>query len=168
MDTTLISRSNSPVDSIKKIPQLLAVAVTSAILNAPLTSAADLSVKITALRNNNGDVHIAVYDTPSKFPKNDGMLKKTETMIYGQRSQHMFKGLKAGFYAVAVYHDENNNDEFDTNLIGLPIEGFAFSNKAFVFLGPPTFSAAQISLPEKGAQIEIKMGYSLWKGGKDN
>ena len=42
-------------------------------------------------------------------------------------------------YAIRYFHDENNNDELDTNFIGIPKEGFGFSNDAFGKFGPKKF-----------------------------
>ena len=36
--------------------------------------------------------------------------------------------LPAGNYAVQVMHDENENNKLDTNFMGMPIEGYGFSN----------------------------------------
>ena len=37
------------------------------------------------------------------------------------------------------FHDENSNEELDTNFIGIPKEGFGFSNDAFGKFGPKKF-----------------------------
>ncbi len=77
--------------------------------------------------------------------------------IKDRRAIAVFKGLRPGRYAVAVYHDENDNGEFDQALFGIPLEDFGFSNDATVFLGPPSFGEAQVSVPEEGARITIHM-----------
>ena len=41
--------------------------------------------------------------------------------------------LKEGYYAMAIYHDENSNNEFDT-FLSFPEEKYGFSNDAAVFL----------------------------------
>jgi len=121
--------------------------------------AADLDVRITDLRSDNGNVHIAIYDKPESFPDGDGMIDEVEVPVEDRNAGYTFSGLAAGEYAIAVYHDENDNDDFDTNFIGLPLEGYAFSNGATVFLGPPSFAAARITLPADGTTTEIRMTY---------
>ena len=54
--------------------------------------------------------------------------------------------LKKKSYAIAVYHDENDNDSFDQGFLGIPLEDYAFSNNAAVFLGPPSFDDAAFIL----------------------
>jgi uncharacterized protein (DUF2141 family) len=120
---------------------------------------ADLTVTVTSLRNANGDVHIAVYDRADAFPESEGMISEVKVAISGNQARHVFKNLRPAFYAVAVYHDENANHDFDTGFLGLPLEGYAFSSGARVFLGPPSFDEAKFALPAEGAEAVIKMTY---------
>ena len=121
--------------------------------------AADLSVEIHGLRSNKGNIHIAVYNTPETFPDSDGMIQEAQIPITSLKAEHRFTDLAPGAYAIATYHDENANDDFDTNFIGLPLEGYAFSNDARVFFGPPGFDSARIELGPMGSTTRIKMGY---------
>ena len=59
-----------------------------------------------------------------------------------------FADLPPGRFAVAVFHDENENDELDVNFIGIPKEGYAFSRDARGFAGPPSFDAAAVEIAE--------------------
>ncbi len=99
----------------------------------------DLFVIVSGLRSQEGNVHIALYDDPDRFPDSDGMIVKVEATIVDGAARHKFTGLAPKHYAVAVYHDENDNDEFDQGFLGIPLEDYGFSNNAAVFLGPPSF-----------------------------
>ena len=46
------------------------------------------------------------------------------------------KGLPAGAYAVALFQDENGNDNLDTTAFGAPTEKYGFSNDARGVMGP--------------------------------
>ena len=70
-----------------------------------------------------------------------------------------FKDLKPGRYALAVYHDENGNGEFDRTWIGLPAEGLGFSNGAWIGLGPPSFEEAAVTLKGQEQTIVIALRY---------
>lgn len=108
--------------------------------------AADLDVAVTHLRSDKGNVHIALYDRPDRFPDSDGMIAKAEVPIVGMAARHQFAGLAPGRYAIAVYHDENDNDDFDQGFLGIPLEDYAFSSGATAFLGPPSFDTAAFDL----------------------
>jgi len=47
--------------------------------------------------------------------------------------------LPAGEYALAIFHDENNNGKLDTNWLGIPKEKVAFSKAKMKTFGPPKF-----------------------------
>lgn len=118
---------------------------------------APLQITVTGLRSNAGNVHIALYDDPARFPDSDGMILKIEAPISGRVARHEFPALSKKRYAIAVYHDANDNDSFDQGFLGIPLEDFAFSNGAAAFLGPPSFEAAAFTL--NGAlDIRIRIG----------
>lgn len=126
---------------------------------APAALAAELRIDVTGLRSAEGLVHIALYDSADGFPDNDSKLAKKVVAVTGGKIQAVFSRLPPGTYAVAVFHDENRNREFDQGWFGIPLEGFAFSNNARVIFGPPEFSAAAVSLDGEGKSITIRMTY---------
>lgn len=64
-----------------------------------------------------------------------------------------------GQYAVAVYHDENDNHKFDRNWIGLPIEGFGFSNDPTLYLAPPSFEETAFAVNGPLTHVDVEMKY---------
>jgi uncharacterized protein (DUF2141 family) len=121
------------------------------------TAAVELKVTATALRSTKGVVHFALYDSGEAFPTNDGIL--VERVVPASEAVATFSGLRPGPYAVAVYHDENANDEFDQGLFGIPLEGYAFSRGAHALFGPPDFEDARFDVGQEGAAISIPMTY---------
>ena len=121
--------------------------------------AAELGVVVTQLRSADGDVHIAVYDHAEGFPKGDGMMVERTAVIADDTARTVFHGLPPGVYAVAAFHDENGNDDFDTGLFGVPLEGYGFSNGAKAFLSAPAFSDAVVEVPAEGAEIKVPLTY---------
>ena len=119
--------------------------------------AATLEVAIIGLASDKGDVHVALYDNPDTFPDSDGMRVKTEVLPEGRIARVTFRDLPPGRYAVAVYHDENGNDEFDQGFLGIPLEDYGFSNDTPVFLGPPSFGDAAFDVIEPSVSIRINL-----------
>ena len=124
---------------------------------AVTANAADLIVEVVGLRSNQGDVHIALYDTPETFPDPDGMREEVQVSIARKRTQFTFKNLPAGRYAVALYHDEDSDNEFDQGLFGIPLEDYAFSNNATVFFAPPAFKDAAFDVSADGTVTKIQV-----------
>jgi uncharacterized protein (DUF2141 family) len=122
-------------------------------------NAAELKIHVTNLQSGDGAVYFAVYDKPETFPKRTGELVGTKLPAKSNGVVAVFADLKPGTYAVAIYHDENSNGKFDQGFLGIPLEGYAFSNNAPVFLGPPEFEDAAVTINGKGTEITIKMDY---------
>ena len=124
---------------------------------ASMSIASDLSVEVLGIRSNEGFVHFGLYKNSAAFPTKDGRLDGSREVISKNRSVFVFKGLKPGHYALAVYHDENANGKFDQIIFGFPVEDYGFSNGAVAFLGPPDFDDAAVILPTEGLRITIRL-----------
>lgn len=120
---------------------------------------APLQIVIDAVRSANGSVHIAIWDTAEDFTHSDKALFKMD--LPAQEGQVVFEvpDLPPGHYALASYHDENGNGHFDRTWIGLPNEGLAFSNGAWISLGPPTFNAAAVEIDEATEAVRLNLRY---------
>ena len=105
-----------------------------------------LSVTVIGLLSESGNVLMALYDEPKNFPYPDGMITTAKAPIVAGVARYGFFVLEKKSYAIAVYHDENDNDSFDQGLLSIPLEDYAFSNNARVFLGPPSFDDAAFIL----------------------
>ena len=137
-------------------PLLLSLFGAGMVVAGP-ASGADLTVEVLSLRSGDGAVHFGLYDKPGAFPDDEGRIAGIRTDIKDRRAIAVFKGLKPGRYALAVYHDENGNGEFDQFIFGLPLEDYGFSNGATVFFGPPSFEAAAVTVPAEGQRITIRI-----------
>jgi uncharacterized protein (DUF2141 family) len=76
----------------------------------------------------------------------------------GKSRKFTFKGLPEGSYAVAIYQDENNNDNCDKNFFGVPTEAYAFSNDIRPLLSVPGYKDCSFQL-NKSQTINIKLVY---------
>jgi len=85
-------------------------------------------------------------------------LRINHASIANNKCSFTFEGLPHGMYAIACYHDENNNGKIDTNFFGVPKEGTGASNNAKGFMGPPSFSNAKFLLSTNATE-EISMKY---------
>lgn len=63
-------------------------------------------------------------------------------------------------FAIKVLHDEDKSGEVSKNWTGfIPSEGLGFSNDAKLFLGPPSFNDAKLSLITISQPIKISVIY---------
>ncbi|MFX6023619.1 DUF2141 domain-containing protein, partial [Acinetobacter baumannii] len=68
----------------------------------------------------------------------------------------VFPNLKPGRYAIVTTHDENGNGRMDF-ILGLPAEGYAFSNDIRPFLSAPGFERAAFAVGQRDLAIAIRM-----------
>jgi uncharacterized protein (DUF2141 family) len=131
---------------------------------APGPGLAKLVVENTNLRNGDGEVQTTVYpDDASRFLARHGKVARARALANTPGAATCF-WLAPGFYAVAVYHDANDNHAFDRNALGMPAEGFGFSNDAPTRFGQPSFSAVRFKLPPEGLTLRIRMRYQTKPG----
>ena len=122
-------------------------------------AAAELRVTVEGLRSDKGHVSFGLYDNSDKFPGRAGVIEGGRAKIQGGRAVFIFHDLKPGRYAVSVFHDENDDGQFNRSLIGLPLEGYGFSNNPRVVLSAPSFDDAAVTVGDAAAATTIRMAY---------
>jgi len=130
-------------------------------LVAGTAQAADLELAIVNLRDGDGRVMVALFDRAEAFGKmlEGQRIAAALLPIDGGSARVVIGGLKPGRYAASVVHDANGNGKLDSNLLGMPVEGYGFSRDARGTMGPPGFEAAAFDLPDSGAKQTITMVY---------
>ena len=120
-----------------------------------------IRVRILDIRNSAGTVACALFESPGGFPVEFLHSATNVVIMKVRRSQARcdFADIPPGNYAIAVVHDENMNGKLDTGLMGVPKEGYGFSNDARALFGAPTFAAAAMKYDGRNLELTIKMRY---------
>jgi uncharacterized protein (DUF2141 family) len=139
----------------RRLPALLTV-LGLALCGAGRAGAAELEIVVTNIRVATGFVRLGLYDNPKRFPKRRGTIGGGDVKVKGATAVYVFRNLKPGVYAVAIYHDANANKRFDKTL-GIPMEGFGFSNNARPRLSAPSFKRAAVTLRAPRTRITIRL-----------
>jgi len=125
------------------------------------TACPGIHVKILDIRNSTGTVACALFESPAGFPA-EFLHSATNVMIIKIRKAHArcdFEDIPPGTYAMVVIHDENMNGKLDTNALGIPKEGYGFSNDAKKFLGTPSFSDASFKYDGQNVDLTMSLHY---------
>lgn len=118
-----------------------------------------VTITVTGLNNSKGKIVAALYNSEVGFPTSaKSVFKRLSSVIKDARSVLLFENIPDGVYAVAFFHDRNDNGKLDTNFMGIPTEGTGASNNAEGFLGPPKFKDAKFTVRGNFEQ-EIKIEY---------
>ena len=120
-----------------------------------------LKVNITRLRNDKGIVLVSLFKGGKGYPDDAAFaIRKEKTGITGKTAVVYFVDLPAGSYAAAILHDENSNQKMDKSFLGLPKEGYGFSNNVSGAFGPPSYNRAVFShSATELTRIEIRARY---------
>jgi uncharacterized protein (DUF2141 family) len=133
----------------------------TAVALAQSSSCPGIHVKVLNIRNSTGTVDCALFDSPQGFPI-EVLHSATKAMVIKIRHTEArcdFEDIPPGTYALAVVHDENMNGKLDTNWLGIPREGYGFSNDAKALLGAPSFSAASFQYDGETLDLTISLHY---------
>ncbi|MEO0424779.1 MAG: DUF2141 domain-containing protein [Pseudomonadota bacterium] len=119
--------------------------------------AASLDVRVTSIDEPEGYIMLAMFDSAEAFDNGGQPVRAVRLPVESNELHTTFDDLPAGNYAIRLYHDANGNGELDSNMMGLPKEGYGFSNNGGRF-GPPPFEAAAFEIAEDGTNsITIKL-----------
>jgi uncharacterized protein (DUF2141 family) len=142
------------------IASVIRIAVQITVLStvAHFASAAGvLSIEIQDLRKASGQLMIQLVDSEEAYEaKAEAVARKSIKVSAKGDLQTQFTDLKPGSYALMIIHDENNNGKLDSNSLGIPQEGYGFSNNPNV-MRKPTFAETQFEIKEGDNQIVISM-----------
>jgi uncharacterized protein (DUF2141 family) len=122
------------------------------ITNSFMVSADLLEIEIQGVKKD-GILNLVIYDSKETFETYKIDKSKPQPGIQKSLIKRVSKGvytdafeIPAGTYAISLFIDSNENEEFDTNFLGLPTEQYGFSNNAMGRFGPPQFEPASFIL----------------------
>ncbi len=119
-----------------------------------------LDVRVVGVRAAAGNVTITVYpDDPQRFLAPRGKIARVRVPATRPATVACLPVAAPGTYAIAVYHDEDGDRNFNRSMIGLPTEGYGFSNDAPVTLGPPSFASARFTARPGDNPVVITLKY---------
>jgi len=138
--------------------RLIPLIAAAALCVAPtFASAATLTVRIDGVRVQSGQLLVSVAGSEEAWNGTARPATATARTPGGEAVMDIeFVDLPPGDYAVRVLHDENGNGRMDSNPLGMPLEGYGFSNNPMV-MRPATFDEARFTVGDDGALIVIAL-----------
>jgi uncharacterized protein (DUF2141 family) len=119
-----------------------------------------IEVVVTGARKVAGNMTITLYGSrPEAFLARTGKLARQRVPVHGPETEACFGVSAPGDYAIAVYHDENDDHDFNRSILGRPEEGYGFSNDAPTTIGLPSFDAVRFPIGADGGRMTIRLRY---------
>jgi uncharacterized protein (DUF2141 family) len=120
-----------------------------------------LSVELSNIRSKKGSLFIFLYNYENQFPDNpfryfEVKKEKINNSILLVNIPNMDKGK----YAISIIDDENNNADLD-RFLGIPTEGYGFSNNVKPLFSLPKYNELLFDLNQNWLRLNLKLQYVL-------
>lgn len=120
-------------------------------------SGVDLNINITNIKEQKGVIRVGVFRTEEDYKQKVNQVRKGTYPVAGKTLTVTYHQLPAGFYAIILFHDLNDNDRNDSNAIGIPQEPFGLSNNIKPGVGLPPFSKTQFEVKSENKVVDIEL-----------
>ena len=128
-------------------------------LGLQLTATAQVvDLNVTNLDTKNGQIVLGIYKDQTTWEA-----EKAAIVKYYPKGDNVFAGvlkvsitLDPGTYGFTMLDDENSDNKMNYNWLGMPKEGFGFSNIYFTGLTKPKFDLFKFTI-SKGQRVAVTM-----------
>ena len=119
-----------------------------------------IKVTVEKVRNSKGLITAVLYDdNPKTFLKSGARLDRIRVEAREGQTELCLNAPAAGRYSVALYHDENGNKELDQDFLGIPVEGYGFSQNPGFRFGKPEVEETLFSIETDPVTLRISILY---------
>lgn len=124
-----------------------------------ISSEPTLTIEITNIKHPKGTLRLGIFRAGhtfgSTYTKPDfGQM----VAVTGKEAERTMMSLPPGRYALALYHDMNDNWKLDKNFVGYPKEPYGFSNNYRPVFSGPKFEDCAFEVKESGSSyLKIKL-----------
>lgn len=121
--------------------------------------AATLEITFTGIRSDKGQITIGINESPEGWPRKPDMDPNWKKSGIKDGSMTVkIEGLTYGTYAVSLLDDENSDLKMNT-FLGVPKEGYGFSNNIKIKMSAPDFEDCAFIIDKPHTKITICIQY---------
>jgi uncharacterized protein (DUF2141 family) len=126
----------------------------------PAPNQGALHVTVGGMRSAKGNITITIYpDDAAHFLDGKYKVARQTLPVAFPVTTACFLLPAPAVYAVALFHDENADGHLDTSAIGIPTEGYGFSNNPILYFGPPGLGKVRFTLHPGDNSVDVRMKY---------
>lgn len=123
------------------------------------TKTGDITIHIDNIVENKGTLYVGLFDTKQTFRKIDKVYKYKEISTGEKEATVTLENVPFDDYAVVIFQDFNENQEFDKSFIGWPKEPFGFSKNYRVSSKAPDFK--EVKFDHENSNTELFIGLQI-------
>jgi uncharacterized protein (DUF2141 family) len=124
------------------------------------THAQNTQVHITGIRSDKGKIILKIFKDQATFEKEQAFKTQSfdkKTLKNGELNVSI--DLPPGTYGITLLDDENNDGKLEKSFVGMPKEGFGFSNFFLQKMKKPTFEEFKTQIKKDENKVQIKVKY---------
>ena len=128
---------------------------------AQLTSSrAELAVKMSGFKSDRGVARVYLFRYEPGWPWDAPLAFATVAVPIAKREATAVIGdLPYGVYAVAAFHDENDDGVLNVNFFKVRTEGWAFARNRQALTEAPAFEDARVEVFAANVTVEVALQY---------
>lgn len=116
-----------------------------------------LTISIENINAPKGVIWVGIYNSPDNFlVKERSILKKINVYRTG-KTRIAVPALPYGEYAIALFHDINENGKMDNNFWGVPTEPYAFSGQVQSKWRLPLYNEVKFQFWQGNGDLKLKL-----------
>ncbi len=132
--------------------RLLFLATITSLLVTTTAFASTVEFNINGVNDDSSKLYVQIFKGEENY-QNGNAESATITKAKDGKASISFTNLDKGDYALRFFHDQNNNGKLETNLFGMPVEGYGFSNNAKPNFGPVSYQQIKFSVSEDDSKV---------------
>ncbi len=118
-----------------------------------------IHVIVNGVNNQAGEIMVALFDSQEGFPLNAHRAFKLAKCPAQDGTVFLtIEKVPPGKYAIALFHDTNGDAILNTNVLGIPKEGYGVSNNIKNKFSAPSFQQAQF-IHQDSTSLTISIHY---------
>lgn len=115
-------------------------------------------VEVSNFCNDKGVAKLHLFNVAEFFPTQSiKAIARIVTKISNRKVVFEIDNIPYGTYAFTLHHDENHNGKMDKNFLGLPAEGYGFSNNLHPTFSIPDFEEARFEINKSVVFQKVEM-----------
>jgi len=121
----------------------------------------NVEITLTDVRSTKGQIVVSAFTDNQSFINNKMFMMKNFAKTNMSNGKMTVKfDIEPGTYGFVILDDENSNNEMEYNFLGIPKEGFGFSNYIHSGFKRPNFDDFKIKINKnQNVRITIKTTY---------
>ncbi len=124
----------------------------------PKQASVDLVVTIPNIEEYKGEIVIGIFDKSDSFLEENAQYRELRFPIQSNMSAFVIEDVRLRNCALAIYHDLNSDGECNLNILGIPKEGYGFSNNVRPRFCAPSYEACRVNLQQR-TNITVNLIY---------